>query len=154
MDYKMLLEALRGLIDPDLTKINFNHISTVNFEKYNFPKIILSVIGLGENTKSRNEVRFSRPIADASLEKPIAPLELKLLFASYSTNQADYLDGIHQLNEIRTYFFHHPILEISGYKLSVDLIPVNFEEENQIWKMLEVPHLPSFLFKVRILPQN
>jgi hypothetical protein len=154
MDYRMLLEGLRELLDPEKKKIDFRPISWMNFEEYSTSKIFLSVVGLGENPSARNEVRFSRPIDDSSLSKAIAPLELKLLFASYSTNSTDYLEGIHQLNEIRTYFFNQPMIEISGNFLDVALFPLNFEEEYQLWRMLQVPHLPYFLFKVRILPQN
>jgi hypothetical protein len=150
----VLLEGIRELLDPDKKKIDFRPISWMNFEKYSTSKIILSVVGLSENSHSRNEVRFSRPIADTSFQKPIAPLDLKLLYASYSTNSSEYLEGIHQLHEIRTYFFENPIIEIHGNSMMIDLINLNSEEEFQLWRMLQVPYLPYLLFRLRILPQN
>lgn len=87
---------------------------------------------------------------------PELKLNLHLLFAAHFTH---YDQALKYLALLLTFFQAHPVFTSDQYpaltpacgKLAVDLISLNYEQLNQIWTYIGAKHLPSAVYRVRLV---
>lgn len=85
---------------------------------------------------------------------------LKLnLFVLFAANYKLYDQALKHLSLVLTYFQSnrvftpstHPALDSAIERLSVDLQTLNYDQLNQIWAYIGGKHLPSIVYRVRIV---
>ncbi|WP_310601237.1 DUF4255 domain-containing protein [Desulfobulbus sp.] len=87
---------------------------------------------------------------------PELKLNLHLLFAAHFTH---YDQALKYLALILTFFQSHPVFTSDRYpalapacgKLVAELISFNYEQLNQVWAYLGAKHLPSVVYRVRLV---
>lgn len=88
--------------------------------------------------------------------EPKLKLNLHVLFAAKFQK---YDEGLRSLSLVLTYFQSHPVftpdtnpgLDQRIERLTVELQSLSYEQLNQIWAFLGAKHLPSALYKVRMV---
>lgn len=88
--------------------------------------------------------------------EPKLKLNLHVLFAAKFQK---YVEGLRSLSLILTYFQSHPTFTSDSYagldsrieRLTVELQSLTFEQLNQVWAYLGAKHLPSAIYKVRMI---
>lgn len=90
------------------------------------------------------------------MREPELKLNLYLLFAA---NFRNYEQGLKQLSAVLEFFQGHPVftrercpgLDPRIEKLALDLIGLTLEQLNQLWAFVGAKHLPSALYRVRMV---
>jgi hypothetical protein len=90
------------------------------------------------------------------LSEPALRVSLYLLVAA---NFTVYSEALRHLSWVLMYFQLHPTFTQAGYpaldarveRLSVDLHSLSFDQITQIWSFIGGKHLPSVLYKVRVV---
>jgi len=86
--------------------------------------------------------------------------DLKInLYVMFAANFKVYDEGLKSISHVMTFFQSHllftpqihPDLDSRIEKLSVELLSLNFEQLNQIWAYIGGKHLPSAIYKMRML---
>lgn len=88
--------------------------------------------------------------------EPKLKLNLHVLFAAKFQK---YDEGLRSLSLVLTYFQSHPVFTPDTHpgldqrieRLAVELQSLSYEQLNQIWAFLGAKHLPSALYKVRMV---
>jgi hypothetical protein len=88
--------------------------------------------------------------------EPKLKLNLHVLFAAKFQK---YDEGLRSLSLVLTYFQSHPTFTPDTYpgldprleRLTVELQSLSFDQLNQIWAFLGAKHLPSAIYKVRMV---
>lgn len=90
----------------------------------------------------------------------LRPPELRLtLHVLFAARFAHYPTALRYLSLILTFFQAHPLftgdtfprLDARIDKLAVELEPLTYEQLNQLWAYLGAKHLPSALYRVRVV---
>jgi hypothetical protein len=90
------------------------------------------------------------------LLEPRLKLNLHVIFAAKFQK---YDEGLRSLSLVLTYFQSHPTFAAGVYpgldsrieRLSVELQSLSYEQLNQIWAVIGGKHLPSALYKIRMV---
>lgn len=88
--------------------------------------------------------------------EPKLKLNLHVLFASKFQK---YDEALRSLSHVLTFFQSHPVFTTDSYpgldprieRLTVELQSLSFEQLNQVWAFLGAKHLPSAIYKVRMV---
>jgi hypothetical protein len=88
--------------------------------------------------------------------EPELKLNLHLLFAAHFTH---YDQALKYLALLLTYFQAHPVFTADQYpalppalgKLTVELLSLTYEQLNQIWAFAGAKHLPSVVYRLRMV---
>lgn len=129
-------------------------------------KVILDEVGmmlvnLEEEKMMRNQNTYQTG-PDGSYEKvrPEVNLNLTVLFAAnFGESEEDYLEGLHDLSLVGTFFQSrniftpgtHPDLDAGIARLVVELQSLTFEQQGQLWSYLGGNYFPSLVYKVRMV---
>ncbi len=120
-------------------------------------KIVLTLINIEEEKTLKNSPIHVKEGETISKIRPKIFLNLYLLFshAGDYTSALDNIDNVIAAFQKQNVFVPpgHPInpLPASIEKLIVELYDMNFEQQNHLWGMLGGKHLPSVLYKVRLV---
>jgi hypothetical protein len=82
-----------------------------------------------------------------------------VLYALFVARFSDYANSWNQLSSIVQYFQHVPVLDRTTApnlpdgveRLAFELVTQSFSEQNDIWNALRTTHLPSLLYRVKLL---
>jgi uncharacterized protein DUF4255 len=88
--------------------------------------------------------------------EPALRLNLHVLFAAYFQQ---YNQALQYLSHVVTFFQAHPSFTPERYpgldarvqRLSGELLPLGYEQLNQLWAFLGAKHLPSAVYRFRLL---
>ena len=88
--------------------------------------------------------------------EPALKLNLHVLFAA-SFQRYDH--ALHYLSHVITFFQAHPSFNQERYpnldariqKLTAELLPMGYEQLNQLWAFIGGKHLPSAVYRVRLV---
>lgn len=135
-------------------------LDTENHDTINFKKeaISLVLINIEEETTFRSANQYVRTTANGIQQniQPDIKLNLYILFVPLFT---DYQTSLKYLSKIIRYFQkfrlidhqNSPLLHEDIQKLIIELVTLNFAEQNEIWNALRTPYLPSVLYKVKMV---
>ncbi|AXT61406.1 DUF4255 domain-containing protein [Aquimarina sp. AD10] len=154
-----LNEYLKNLGTTELDVVEF--INTNNNDPVSFTddKVTPFLINVAEDRKFRNADQYSGIIQNG-IRTQISPeirIELQILFVS---KFSDYNQALKFLSHVIKFFQVHRVLtplsapqlsEENIEKLTIELISLPLEEQNQIWHSLNTSYLPSVLYKIRLL---
>lgn len=143
--------------DDDLVK----YIISENNGSVSFANNVVTpfLINVSEDRKFRNSDQYSGIIKDG-VRTQISPevrIELQVLFVS---KFSDYNQALYLLSYVIKYFQSNRVFsaldspELASEnieKLTVELVTLPLEEQNQVWHSLNTSYLPSVLYKVRVL---
>lgn len=127
--------------------------------KYAFPKesIVLTLVNIEQETVSRQQLPESQYLDGKTVKLP-PKLRLNLcvmLVARFTLyDQAlKYLSHTMNFFQANAAFSadKHPALDASIERLSLDLQSLNYDQLNQIWAYLGGKHLPSVLYRMRVV---
>lgn len=130
--------------------------------------ITLLLFNIQEERQMRQADRFQRRIPAGDSDTPdiikrVYPdirLYLHLLFIA---NHSDYAAGWNRLGRVIQYFQSHPVfapdqapqddhkLPSDISKLILELIPLDFSQQNDIWNALRVSHQPCIHYRARLM---
>ena len=119
--------------------------------------IALTLINLEQETATRQQLPESRYVDGKTVKlAPELRLNLYLMFVARFTV---YDQALKYLSHIMNFFQSHqafsadnsPALDSSIQRLSLDLQSPNYDQLNQIWAYLGGKHLPSVLYKMRVV---
>lgn len=90
-----------------------------------------------------------------TLPPPLAVNLVVLFAASFAT----YSEGLRQLSLLLTFFQAHPLFTPADYpalppgvdRLAIELVNYGPEQANQMWTCLGAKHLPSVVYRIRML---
>lgn len=120
-------------------------------------RIGVALVNLEEERTVRSQVPQAAYVDGRQvIREPEVKLNLYLLFAAHFAN---YEQGLKQLSLVLTFFQGHPVftperhpgLDARIRKLGVDLISLGFEQLNQLWAFVGAKHLPSAVYRVRLV---
>lgn len=143
--------------DPDLVQFLAGDKVT---EAIVFPAsaVSLLLVGLEEETVLRPGDPFVRQLADGSHQRirPDLRLNLLLLFVAQFSK---YELSLKYLSRIIQYFQTHrsflaentPALNPRIEQLTLQMVPLRFGEQNELWGSLRTSYRPSVLYKVRMV---
>lgn len=137
------------------------YIVSENNDSVSFANNVVTpfLINISEDRKFRNSKQYSGETKNG-LRTQINPeirIELQVLFVS---KFSDYNQALYLLSYVIKYFqskraflpLDSPELTAENIeKLTVELITLPLEEQNQVWHSLSTSYLPSVLYKVRLL---
>jgi Pvc16 N-terminal domain len=112
--------------------------------------------------EEENTLRPADPFARVSVNgerqrvRPDIRLNLYVLFVAHFQ---DYKTSLQMLSKVVAYFQNHrvftpdnsPTLSLEIDQLVVELMPVPFSEQNEIWGALRTSYRPSVLYRVRMV---
>lgn len=143
--------------DDDLVK----YIISENNGSVSFANNVITpfLINVSEDRKFRNSNQYSGVIKDGVRTQinPEVRIELQVLFVS---KFSDYNQALYLLSYVIKYFQSNRVFssldspELANEnieKLTIELITLPLEEQNQVWHSLNTSYLPSVLYKVRVL---
>lgn len=117
----------------------------------------LAVVNIEEDRHARSPLPSIRAVADRTLitASPL-PVTVTLLIA---TRLADYEQSLRCLSHIITFLGSHPIFHASESPrlpadlspLALELMSLDFDRLAHVWTMLGAKHLPSVLYRMRLL---
>jgi Pvc16 N-terminal domain len=116
-----------------------------------------TVVNLEEERSIKSQVPESTLVDGRHVVLPPAiHLNLYVLFAA---NLQQYEEALRLLSCVLTFFQSHPVFTPARYpgldprieKLSAELQSLTFEQINQVWAFLGGKHLPSVIYKVRMV---
>jgi hypothetical protein len=119
--------------------------------------IALTLINIEEERTLRSQLpTFTYKNDQHSVSEPELKLNLQILFVA---KFAIYDQSLKWLSLLLTYFQSHPSFTSDAYpgldprieKLTVELQSPGYEQLNQIWAFLGAKHLPSVVYKVRMV---
>jgi hypothetical protein len=117
----------------------------------------VTLVNLEEERTLRSQLPHTAYVAGRQvMREPELKLNLYLLFAA---NFRNYEQGLKQLSAVLEFFQGHPVftrernpgLDPRIEKLALDLIGLTLEQLNQLWAFVGAKHLPSVLYRVRML---
>ncbi len=115
-------------------------------------KVVVTLVNIQKETISGN-----RSSNGASMNKPIA-LNLHVLFSAWFTG-ANYPESLKFLGAVIAYFQANNHLTASSVpdmpegmdKLTFEIVTMDFQEVSHVWGMLGAKHLPSVMYKFRLV---
>ena len=152
------LTSGRKPTDPQEDQVVFSEWKNTDAINFKLGAVSIMLINLEQENILRAEDPFSRTLADGTVQKgnPDIRLNLYLLFIAH---YQQYEDSLRNLSTIIQYFQGHRLLnhqnspELSEdvEQLVIELVPLSFSEQNEIWGALRTPYHPSVLFKVKTI---
>ncbi|WP_340200040.1 DUF4255 domain-containing protein [Ascidiimonas sp. W6] len=154
-----LNEYLKNLGTTELNVVEF--INTNNNDPVSFTndKVTPFLINISEDRKFRNADQYAGIIQNGIRTQinPEIRIELQVLFVSKFSdyNQAlkflSHVIKFFQVNRALTPLNAPQLSEENIEKLTVELISLPLEEQNQVWHSLNTSYLPSVLYRIRLL---
>jgi len=136
-------------------------LSTVVDEagKYAFSKdsICCSILNISEERHLKNQLpNYTTVNGQHVVQEPELKLNLDLLFAAHFTH---YDQALKYISALLLFFQAHPIFTSDQYpglapqlgRLTVELLPLNYEQLNQLWAFVGAKQLPSVVYRVRLI---
>lgn len=123
-----------------------------------FDSLGMALVGIEEEKTNKSREFYRRGPNDEYLKSnPEIYLNLLILIAANFDGQ--YKEALKFMGHIITFFqgknvFDHqnaPSLDDGIEKLVVELMPMTFEQNNHLWGFLGAKHLPSVVYKVRMI---
>ena len=129
----------------------------INSDFFKVDGITLMMVNLEENRTNRPPDMWNVKTLSGSRTKVHPPAMLDLYMLAVS-NYSDYISALENLGLVVRYFQSHrlfdhqtaPELSEDVERLFVELIPMSFEKQNEVWNSLRTHYLPSALFKVSL----
>ncbi len=136
------------------------------FDKVNKPAVInMTVVNLEEETVGKSQLPYFRTSTDAiRIQNPDLKFNQYVLFSSFvkptgTDFEAAYLQSLDLLDSVILYFQYRcsfnrekfPNLDKSIDKIIVEPVSLTLEQMNHLWATLGCKHLPSIVYKVRLL---
>ncbi|WP_075341988.1 DUF4255 domain-containing protein [Tenacibaculum agarivorans] len=148
---------IKAKVDNDLIKF----IDSNNNDPVSFTNNVITpfLINISEDRKFRNADQY-RGVVKNGIRTQFNPeirIELLILFVSKFSdyNQAlkflSYVIKFFQSNRMFTPLNAPELSDEQIEKLTVELISLPLEEQNQVWHSLNTSYLPSVLYRVRLL---
>lgn len=137
------------------------------FDKLDKPAVIMiTLVNLEEETVGKSQLPYFRTPNDSiRIQNPDLKFNQYVLFSTYAKNvvnttvedtyalSLDMLDNVIMYFQFRNSFSQdkYPNLDKSIEKLIVEPISLTLEQMNHLWATLGCKHLPSIVYKVRLL---
>lgn len=117
------------------------------------------LINISEDRKFRNPDLYSGKLQDGirTQVNPEIRIELLVLFVSkfndysQSLKFLSYVITFFQANRVFTQHNTPELFDENIEKLTIELVTLPLEEQNQVWHSLNTSYLPSVLYRVRLL---
>lgn len=122
-------------------------------------KIVLSLINIEEERIAKDPDIYKKlPDGTIQIIKPVTKLNLYLLFTAYFPS--DYNEALKLLSLVIGYFqkknvynnSNSPDLDTRISEMNIELVTLNFEQQNHIWGSIGAKYLPSVIYKLRLIP--
>ena len=121
----------------------------------------LTLVNIEEEKLLRNQKSFE-PTSTGSFIKVNPEINLNLFFlitANFGTTEDNYIVALKRLTSIATYFQNHlvfshknsPSLDKGIDHLTIEMVNLSFEAQNNLWASLGAKYLPSILYKLRMV---
>lgn len=151
--------VLSGLMKPDGTFALPTNQGDENF------KVILTLINLEEDRITDSQTYYQRVNDRIQVVNPPINLNAYVLFSVLATN---YLTALRLLSYVISFFQSNTVFDSVQYpqmnakveatnpwqkvgKLLVNLHPVTFEQQNNLWAALGAKYMPSVIYKIRTI---
>ncbi|WP_337041996.1 DUF4255 domain-containing protein [Emticicia sp. 17c] len=137
------------------------------FDKLDKPAVIMiTLVNLEEETVGKSQLPYFRtPNDNIRIQNPDLKFNQYVLFSTYAKSAAntsledtyalslDMLDNVILYFQFRHSFSHdkYPNLDASIEKMIVEPVSLTLEQMNHLWATLGCKHLPSIVYKVRLL---
>jgi hypothetical protein len=136
------------------------------FDKSTKPAVIMmTLVNLEEETVGKSQQQYFRTQNDTiKIQNPDLKFNQYLLFSTYVKPTATdfegaYLTSLDLLDNVILYFQYRssfskdkfPNLDKSIEKLIVEPVSLTLEQMNHLWATLGCKHLPSIVYKIRLL---
>ncbi|MEP5340748.1 MAG: DUF4255 domain-containing protein [Algibacter sp.] len=152
-----LNEYLKNIGSTELDVVEF--INANNSDSFTDSKVTPFLINVSEDRKFRNADQYSGIIKNGIRTQinPEIRIELQVLFVSKFSdyNQAlkflSHIIKFFQVNRVLTPLNAPQLSEENIEKLTIELISLPLEEQNQVWHSLNTSYLPSVLYRIRLL---
>lgn len=129
---------------------------------FHFP-ISVMVVNFEEETQLRSADRYS--LAAHGQKYPAFPalrLMAHLLFAAKPSSPANYENALEQLANVMKFFQANPVFSPGQYplmydkglgdqKLTVEMLPLTYAQQNEIWSALKSAYLPCVCYRVKMI---
>jgi len=159
-----LLKWLGKPDDEEGAEVNFVDI---NGEQPAFDaKINILLISLEEDRILRPADPYS-VINESGAQERVKPpliLNLNILFATKpikgkKSDGYNYLEAMRYLSQVLQFFQANPVLTSDRYskfpegidKVIMELIPLTYAQQNEIWSSLKVAHLPAVCYRAKMI---
>ncbi len=149
-------------------QIEFGNVSRYNtgeaFTDALQNKVLLSVVNVEEDRVVRNVQHFRKEGAGVIFKNPPVYINLSLLFAS---THVDYPSALLSLQTVILFFQKNAFFSVEDSpalvdynglhdlqieKMTFEIINLSLEQVAQLWGALGGHHMPSILYKMRMLP--
>lgn len=113
-------------------------------------KIVFFVTSINEEALPmtrgfRNEIDEKQLVTQTLLS-----LNLHVLFCAKFTGE-NYPEGLVYLSSLITYLKDNPIINTAGYRLSIEMQPLDIQQTADLWKAIGANLLPSALYKLKLI---
>lgn len=138
---------------PDLSKSGGQSDPILNGESMN-----LFLVNLEENRSHRPAEMYYVTQADGGKRTSFPPIKLDIYFAVASKFK-DYPTALDNLTLCIKYFMSHRYLDSNVHpdfpddvdQIIVEMIPMTFEIQRQVWSILQIAYLPCALYRMGLL---
>lgn len=120
-------------------------------------RIAITIINIQEETALKQQLpEFTYSNGRHAVLEPALKLNLSIMFAARFTV---YEQALKYISHILTFFQGRPVFTPETYpglgngieRLSADLQTLSYDELNQIWAFIGAKHLPSIVYRVRLV---
>lgn len=145
--------------DVDRNLINFIESNNNDPVTFATDSVTPFLINISEDRKFRNPDLYSGMVQDGIRTQinPEIRIELLVLFVSKFNDYSQalkflsYVIKFFQANRVFTPNNTPELLDENIEKLTIELVTLPLEEQNQVWHSLNTSYLPSVLYRVRLL---
>ncbi|NHN24064.1 DUF4255 domain-containing protein [Flavobacterium jejuense] len=145
--------------DVDHNLINFIESNNNDPVTFATDSVTPFLINISEDRKFRNPDLYSGMVQDGIRTQinPEIRIELLVLFVSKFNDYSQalkflsYVIKFFQANRVFTQNNTPELLDENIEKLTIELVTLPLEEQNQVWHSLNTSYLPSVLYRVRLL---
>ena len=121
-------------------------------------KIVLTLVNIEEDRISR-EIDYSRKTDEGKIEKLVAPIKLNLYLLFSANYSTDYDEALKMLSYVIGFFqkrnkfsnSNTPALKSEFKEINIEMVSLNFEQQNHLWGSMGAKYIPSVLYKLRLI---
>jgi len=121
-------------------------------------KVVLSLVNIEEDRISR-EIDFNRKTEEGKIEKLVSPVKLNLYLLFSANYPTDYNEALKMLSYVIGFFqkrnrfsnTNTPGLKPEFQTINIEIVSLNFEQQNHLWGAMGAKYIPSVLYKLRLI---